>query len=199
MEEINALYDEARRKATGMKKLVKLEDSRKFVVPCPIKGVDFPDALCDTWSTVSIMSKDIANKLGLASEALKITLTFTNYSTNSPLGTINNMDVRLGNCIVPINFHMLEMGSRSSIHLILGRDFIATVGMIRKFWMEALEYNHITLGGNGKEKKMRSKIVKDDPYLTLVPQTSSDGVIECKVHIMVLSQPFAKEVTIYES
>lgn len=39
------------------------------MVHCTISGVDFHDYLCDTWSTVSVMSKDSYEKLGLATEA----------------------------------------------------------------------------------------------------------------------------------
>lgn len=65
MKEAKALYDEARSASTGVKKLTSLIDNRQFLVPCIISRVDFLDALCDTWFSVSIMSNDITEKLSL--------------------------------------------------------------------------------------------------------------------------------------
>lgn len=48
MEEIKALYDEARSATIGIKKLVQLLNVGKFVVSCTISWVEFPIALCDT-------------------------------------------------------------------------------------------------------------------------------------------------------
>ena len=124
MEEIKALFDEAWSALLKVKKLKKLEDPRKFVVLYIILGVEF---LCDTGSTVSLMSEDIFERLGLATEAAKITMTFASFSTKSPYGIVNNLEVGVGNCIIHVYFQVLEMGSGSSMPLIFWRDFLATI------------------------------------------------------------------------
>ncbi|KAF8051765.1 hypothetical protein N665_1669s0001 [Sinapis alba] len=64
-EEVKALYDEVRSVPPKVKKLTRLKDPGKFVVPCTISGVEFSNALCNIGSSISSMSKDISNKLGL--------------------------------------------------------------------------------------------------------------------------------------
>ncbi|XP_010474117.1 PREDICTED: uncharacterized protein LOC104753584 [Camelina sativa] len=51
--------------APALKRLPKLEDPGKFVVPCSILGVNFEDSLCDTGSSVNVMSKAVAERLGI--------------------------------------------------------------------------------------------------------------------------------------
>ncbi|XP_019090236.1 PREDICTED: uncharacterized protein LOC109128422, partial [Camelina sativa] len=65
--------------APSLKRLPKLEDPGKFVVPCSILGVNFEDSLCDTGSSVNVMSKAIAERLEIDDmKASKVSLTFAN-------------------------------------------------------------------------------------------------------------------------
>ncbi|KAF3488256.1 hypothetical protein F2Q69_00052786 [Brassica cretica] len=43
-------------------------------------------------------------KLGLATEAAKITMTFASFSTKSPYGIVNNLEVGVENCIIHVYF-----------------------------------------------------------------------------------------------
>ncbi|XP_010475339.1 PREDICTED: uncharacterized protein LOC104754767 [Camelina sativa] len=114
--------------APALKRLPKLEDPERFVVPCSILGVNFEDSLCDTGSSVNVMSKAIAERLGIDDmKASKVSLTFANTVTTTPQGFINNLDVRVGNCLVATDFHVVEMSEGSVMPLILGRPFLATV------------------------------------------------------------------------
>lgn len=75
------------------------------------------------------MPKDITDKLGLATETPKFKLTFPDYSSKLPFGVISNLEGKVGNCIVLVNFHVLEMGC-SSMPLLLGRDLMSTMGAV---------------------------------------------------------------------
>ncbi|XP_010431304.1 PREDICTED: uncharacterized protein LOC104715609 [Camelina sativa] len=117
--------------ASSLKRLPKLEDPGKFVVPCSILGVNFEDSLCDTGSSVNVMSKAVAERLGIDDmKASKVSLKFANAVTTTPHGFINNLDVRFGNCLVATDFHVVEMSKGSEMPLILGRPFLATVGAV---------------------------------------------------------------------
>ena len=48
--------------------LKKKSDPGKFVVACLIGGIDYPSALCNTGSSVSILPKVMADHLGLKIE-----------------------------------------------------------------------------------------------------------------------------------
>ncbi|XP_019094462.1 PREDICTED: uncharacterized protein LOC109129892 [Camelina sativa] len=115
----------------SLKRLPKLEDPRKFVVPCSILGVNFEDSLCDTGSSVNVMSKAVVERLGIDDmKTSKVSLKFANAVTTTPEGFINNLDVRVGNCLVATDFHVVEMSGGSVMPLILGRPFLATVGAV---------------------------------------------------------------------
>ncbi|KAF3561324.1 hypothetical protein DY000_02014701 [Brassica cretica] len=43
--------------------LKKRSDPRKFAIPCTVKGIEFPHALCDTGASVSILPRVMADNL----------------------------------------------------------------------------------------------------------------------------------------
>lgn len=104
MEEVNTLFDGAISTSSRVNKLTKLEDPGKCVVPYTILGDEFLDAPCATWSIVILVSKDIAERLGIGIKAPRIILAFANLFTKSPHDDISNLDLRVGNCIIPIEF-----------------------------------------------------------------------------------------------
>ncbi|XP_019090157.1 PREDICTED: uncharacterized protein LOC109128398 [Camelina sativa] len=117
--------------ALSLKRLPKLEDPGKFVVPCSILGVNFEDSLCDTGSSVNVMSKAIAERLGIDDmKASKVSLKLANAVSTTPHGFIGNLDVQVGSCLVATDFHVVEMSKGSVMPLILGRPFLATVGAV---------------------------------------------------------------------
>lgn len=83
---------------------------------------EFLDALCDIESEVSIISRFIADKLRLTIETFKVKLAFSDSTSRSSLGVINNLEVKIVNYIIRNDFHVLEMESSSMLSL-LGRDF----------------------------------------------------------------------------
>ncbi|KAF2571609.1 hypothetical protein F2Q70_00003897 [Brassica cretica] len=62
-EEIKALFTEAL--TPSLKVLPKVDDPGKFVFPCSIAGVEFKEALCDSGSSVNLVSKAIVDELGI--------------------------------------------------------------------------------------------------------------------------------------
>ena len=63
-----------------MQSCKKKGDPAKFVVLCTIAGHVYQNALCDTWCSVSIMSKAMADQLGLKIEPFKDSFTFVDCS-----------------------------------------------------------------------------------------------------------------------
>ena len=60
---------------------------------------------------LALYHETIAERLRLATKAPKITLTFVGFATKYPHGVVNNLEVGVENCIVPIHFQILAMGS----------------------------------------------------------------------------------------
>ncbi|KAL0854636.1 hypothetical protein Bca101_059788 [Brassica carinata] len=129
-EEIKVLYTKAL-STPVLKVLPKVADPGKFVFPCSIAGVEFKDALCDSGSSVNLVSKAIVDKLGVADvEPSQVTLAFANSSTTVRYGTIRDLPVQVGDCTLHADFQIVEMRKGHEMPLIFGRGFMATVGAI---------------------------------------------------------------------
>ncbi|KAF3581144.1 hypothetical protein DY000_02031557 [Brassica cretica] len=85
-EDIRRMFNQVREKKkqrNTLKKRITLKkksDPEKFVVPCFIRGIDYPSALCDTGSSVSILPKVMADHLGLKIEPSEDSFTFVDCS-----------------------------------------------------------------------------------------------------------------------
>ncbi|KAF2570110.1 hypothetical protein F2Q70_00005704 [Brassica cretica] len=108
-----------------------VDDPGKFVFPCSIAGVEFKEALCDSGSSVNLVSKVIVDELDIVDVAPSmVTLPFSNSSMTIPYGTICNLPVQVGNCVLHTEFQVAEMSKDHEMLLIFGRSFMATVGAV---------------------------------------------------------------------
>ena len=57
-------------------------------------------------------------------------LAFANSSMAIPYGTIRNLPVQVGDCVLHTEFQVVEMRKDHEMPLIFGRSFMATVGAI---------------------------------------------------------------------
>ncbi|KAF3538284.1 hypothetical protein F2Q69_00022434 [Brassica cretica] len=89
--------------------LKKKNDPGKFAIPCVVKGIEFPHALCDIGASVSILPKVMADQLGLKIEPSSESFTFVDLSEKSSGGIIRDLE---------------------NSSLLLGRSFLATVGAV---------------------------------------------------------------------
>ncbi|KAF2558691.1 hypothetical protein F2Q68_00015289 [Brassica cretica] len=92
-EDIRRMFCEAREKMRMRITLKTKSDPGQFAIPCTVKGIEFPHALCDTGASVSILP-------------------------------------RIGNAIVPVDFHVLDIKLNWNSSLLLGRAFLSTVGAV---------------------------------------------------------------------
>ena len=85
------------------------------------------------------------------------------HSTRSG-GIIRDLEVQIGNTLVPVDFHVLENKQNKNHSLLLGRAFIATVGAVCN-----MQTNQLCL-----------TLINPDVHYDLVrivkPQTSNIGV-----------------------
>ncbi|KAF2597405.1 hypothetical protein F2Q68_00010889 [Brassica cretica] len=128
-EEIKALFTEEL--TSSLKVLPKVVDPVKFSFPCSIAGVKFKEILCDSRSSVNLISKAIVDELGIVDVELSlVTMTFGNSSTTVPYGTICNLHVHVGDCMLHTEFQVVEMNKDQEMALIFGMSFMAIVGAI---------------------------------------------------------------------
>ncbi|KAF2570555.1 hypothetical protein F2Q70_00003023 [Brassica cretica] len=108
--------------------LKKRSDPRKFAIPCTVKGIEFPHALCDTGASVSILPRVMADNLGLKVEPSKESFNFVDCSQRSSGAIVRDLEVQIGNALVPVDFYILDINLNWTSSLLLRRAFLSTVG-----------------------------------------------------------------------
>ncbi|KAF2536338.1 hypothetical protein F2Q68_00021431 [Brassica cretica] len=103
------MFNQVREKMRLRITLKKKSDLGKFVISCLIGGIDYPSVLCDTGSSVSILPKVMANHLGLKIDTSEDLFTFVDCSQRNLGGIIRNLEVQIGNALVPVDFHVLDI------------------------------------------------------------------------------------------
>ncbi|KAF3601844.1 hypothetical protein F2Q69_00035765 [Brassica cretica] len=101
-EDIRRMFHHVRERMKLRITLKKKSDSGKFAIPCMVKGIEFPHALHDTGASVSILQR-------------------------SSGGIIRDLEVQIGNALVPVDFNVLDIKLNWKSSLRLGRAFLATV------------------------------------------------------------------------
>jgi hypothetical protein len=108
--------------------LEKQKDPGCPTIPCSVGSFKFEKALCDLGASVSVMPRDVFEKLRLPLEPTGMCLELGDNSIFYPLGIAEDVPVKVEHHFIPVNFVVLEMGEREKLPLILGRPFLKTVG-----------------------------------------------------------------------
>jgi hypothetical protein len=108
--------------------LEKQKDPGCPTIPCSVGSFKFEKALCDLGESVSIMPRDVFEKLRLPLEPTGMCLELGDNSIRYPLGITEDVPVKVGHHFIPVDFMVLEMGQREKPPLILGRPFLKTMG-----------------------------------------------------------------------
>jgi hypothetical protein len=97
-------------------------------IPYSVCSFNFEKALCDLGASVSVMPRDVFEKLCLPLEPMGMCLELGDNSIRYPLGIAKDVPVKVGHHFIPVDFVVLEMGEREKPPLMLGRPFLKTVG-----------------------------------------------------------------------
>jgi hypothetical protein len=97
-------------------------------IPCSVGSFKFEKALCDLGASVSVMPRDVFEKLRLPLEPTGMCLELGANSIRYPLGIAEDVPVKVGHHFISVDFVVLEMGESEKPPLILGRPFLKTVG-----------------------------------------------------------------------
>ncbi|WZZ60404.1 hypothetical protein YC2023_060511 [Brassica napus] len=129
-DDIRRMFHHVRERMKLRITLKKKSDPGKFAIPCVVKVIEFLLALCDTGASVSILPKVMADQLGLKIEPSSESFTFVDLSERSSGGIIRDLEVQIGNALVPVDFHVQDIKLNWNSSLLLGRAFLATVGAV---------------------------------------------------------------------
>jgi hypothetical protein len=108
--------------------LEKKKDPGCPTIPCSVGSFNFEKALCDLGASVSVMPRDVFEKLRLPLEPTGMCLELGDNSILYPLGIAEDVPMKVGHHFIPFYFVVLEMGEREKPPLILGTSFLKTVG-----------------------------------------------------------------------
>jgi hypothetical protein len=108
--------------------LEKQKDPGCPTIPCSDGSFNFEKALCDLGESVSVIPRDVFEKLCLPLEPTGMCLELGDNSIRYPLGIAEDVPVKVGHHFIPVDFVVLEMGEREKPPLILGRPFLKTMG-----------------------------------------------------------------------
>jgi hypothetical protein len=107
--------------------LEKQKDPRCPMIPCFVGSFKFEKAICDLGASLSVIPRDVFEKLRLPLETRGMCLELGDNSIRYPLGIAEDEPVNVGHHFIPVNFVVLDMGERENPPLILGRPSLKTV------------------------------------------------------------------------
>ncbi|GKB84459.1 ribonuclease H-like domain-containing protein [Tanacetum coccineum] len=105
----------------------KEKDPGSFTLPCFIHNIYFDKALVDLGASVSVMPFSTYTNLGLGILShTRLTIELADRTIKQPRGITENVLVRIGKFIFPIDFIILDIPEDDDVPLILGRPFLST-------------------------------------------------------------------------
>ncbi|KAF8081589.1 hypothetical protein N665_0876s0007, partial [Sinapis alba] len=112
-------------------KTAKLQDPSSFFLDCNIHSEQFQRSLCDIGSYVNLMPYSVAKALGLTEfKPTRITLILADRSVRVPECILEDVPIKINDCVIPADFVVLKYDNEPKDPLILGMLFLATAGAI---------------------------------------------------------------------
>ncbi|GJQ96061.1 ribonuclease H-like domain-containing protein [Tanacetum coccineum] len=150
----------------------KDKDPGSFTLPCFIHNVCFDKALVNLGASVSVMPFFTYTNLGLGDLAhIRLTIELADITIKHLRGIAENMLVRIGKFIFPINFIILDIPEDDDVPLILKRPFLSTayakIDVFKRKITLRVGYKHViadflpTLSINMMTKRFYNSIIKD--------------------------------------
>ncbi|XP_056685760.1 uncharacterized protein [Spinacia oleracea] len=109
----------------------KLKDPGSFSIPCANKTLEISNALCDLGASVSLMPYSVYTKLEVGDLVpTNITLQLAARSVKYPIGKIEDVPLRVGGFVIPVDFVVLDIDEDVHVSIIHGCPFLNTAGAI---------------------------------------------------------------------
>ena len=106
---------------------VKMKDLGNFTIPCSIGKYEFKEALCALGANINLMPLSVVQRLSLGElTPTPITLQMADRSMAQPEGVLEDVLVKVGKFIFPMDFVVIKMEEDTQVPLLLGRPFLAT-------------------------------------------------------------------------
>ena len=105
----------------------KRKDPGSFTIPCSIGKYEFKKAFCDSGASINLMPLSVVQRLSLGElTPTAIRLQMADISMAQPEGVLEDVLVKVGKFIFPVDFVIMKMEEDTQVPLLLGRPFLAT-------------------------------------------------------------------------
>ena len=105
----------------------KMKDPGSFTIPCSIGKYEFKKALCDSGASINLMPLSVVQRLSLGELTLtSITLQMADRSMAQPEGILEDVLVKVGKFVFPVDFVVMKIEEDTQVPLLLGRPFLTT-------------------------------------------------------------------------
>ncbi|GKA76943.1 DNA-directed DNA polymerase [Tanacetum coccineum] len=102
-------------------------DPGSFTLPCLIGPLAVKNAFADLEASINLMPHSLFRRLGISKlKPTKMSIQLADRSIKYPIGVCENLLVKIGKFIFPVDFVVLEMDEDELVPIILGRPFLAT-------------------------------------------------------------------------
>ncbi|GJW83862.1 zf-CCHC domain-containing protein [Tanacetum coccineum] len=117
----------------------KLEDPRKFLIPCALQELDRTNALANSGASINLLPHSIYKQLGLgALTPTRMTLELANRSITHPMGIAEDVVVRVDGFTFLADFVVVNFEPDPRVPIILGRPFLRTAKALIDLYEEKL-------------------------------------------------------------
>ena len=104
-----------------------MKDPGSFTIPCSIGKYEFKKALSDSGASINLMPLSVVQRLNLGElTPTTITLQMAGRSMAQLEGILEDVLVKVGKFIFPVDFFIMKMEEDTQVPLLLGRPFLAT-------------------------------------------------------------------------
>ncbi|XP_060190586.1 uncharacterized protein LOC132619822 [Lycium barbarum] len=109
----------------------KLKDPGRFTISITIGNIEVGLVLCDLDASINLMPTSVFRTLGLGEpRPTTVTLQLADRSLAYPDGIIEDVLMKVGPFILPVDFIILDYEADKNVSLIMGRGFLATVDTV---------------------------------------------------------------------
>ena len=105
----------------------KMQDPCNFTRPCKIGNSDMGKALRDFGAIMNLMPLSVVKRFSLGELTPKaMTLQMADKTWAQPEGILEDMPIKVGKFIFPVDFVVIDIEEDKQVSLLLGRPFLAT-------------------------------------------------------------------------
>ena len=103
----------------------KMKDPSSFTILCTTGKYEFKKSLCDSGANINLMPLSVVQRLSLGElSPTTITLQMADRSMAQPEGVLEDVLVKVGKFIFPVDFVVMKMEEETHVPLLLGRPFL---------------------------------------------------------------------------